>query len=113
MEYRIGMDAARLLRQARARSGLSQRALAERVGISQPMISAIEGGLQDPRHGTLDKLLRACGQELDLVLTAGEGVDATQFIAGLRRSAQARVDGAVEGSKNIEQLVRSITWKSR
>ena len=107
------MDAARLLRQARARSGLSQRALADRAGVSQPMISAIERGLQDPRHTTLDKLLRACGQELDLVLTAGEGVDATQFVAGLRASAQARVDSAVEGSKNLERMVRSITWKSR
>lgn len=72
-----------------------------------------ERGLQDPRHTTLDRLLRACGQELDLVLTAGEGVDATQFIAGLRRSAQARVDSAVEGSKSLEGMVRSMTWKSR
>ena len=111
MEYHIGMDAARLLRHARARSGLSQRALAERAGISQPMISAIERGLQDPRHTTLDKLLRACGQQLDLVLTAGEGVDPTQFIANLRLSPQARVDAAVAGSKNVERMVRSIRWK--
>src|SRR5687768_6795539 len=101
------VNAGRLLRQARARAALSQRDLAERSGISQPMISAIERGLQDPRHGTLDKLLRACGQELDLVLTAGEGVDATQFVMGLRTSPQARVDSAVEGSKNVERLVRS------
>ena len=107
------MDAARLLRQARARSGFSQRELAGRAGVSQPMISSIERGLQDPRHGTLDKLLRACGQELDLVLTAGEGVDATQFVMGLRTSPQARVDSAVEGSKNVERMVRSIRWKSR
>ncbi len=105
------MEAARLLRQARARSGLSQRALAQRAGVSQPMISAIERGLQDPRHTTLDKLLRACGQELDLVLTAGEGVDATQFVSSLRLSPQARVDVAVEGSKNLERLVRSVRWK--
>ncbi len=102
------MDAARLLRQARARSGLSQRELAGRAGISQPMISAIERGLQDPRHATLDKLLRACGQELDLVLTAGEGVDATQFMARLRFSPQERVDSGVEGSKNLERMVRSM-----
>lgn len=102
------MDAARLLRQARARSGLSQRELAGRAGVSQPMISAIERGLQDPRHATLDKLLRACGQELDLVLTAGEGVDATQFVTRLRMSAQARVDTAIAGSKNLERAVRPL-----
>ena len=111
MEYHIGMDAARLLRQARARSGLSQRALAGRAGVSQPMISAIERGLQDPRHATLDKLLRACGQELDLVLTAGEGVDATQFVAGLRASAQARVDTSIAGSKSLERAMRSVRMK--
>ena len=105
------MDAARILRQARARSGLSQRALSERTGISQPMISAIERGLQDPRHGTLDRLLRACGQELDLVLTAGEGVDATQFLMGLRMSAQARVDTSIAGSKNLERAMRSVRLK--
>ncbi len=96
MKYHIDpMDAALLLRQARARSGLSQRALAARAGIAQPMISAIERGLQDPRHGTLDKLLRACGHELDLVVRAGEGVDATQFVSSLRPSPHARVDTGV------------------
>lgn len=111
MEYHIAMDAARLLRQARARSGLSQRALGERTRVPQPMISAIERGLQDPRHRTLDKLLRACGQELDLVLKAGDGVDPTQFVANLAMSPQARVDTGVAGSKNVGRMVRSIKWK--
>ena len=111
MEYHIAVDAGRLLRQARARSGLSQRDLAGRAGVSQPMISAIERGLQDPRHTTLDRLLRACGQELDLVLKGGEGVDATQFMARLRFSPQVRVDSAVEGSKNVERTMRSLRWK--
>lgn len=111
MEYHIGVDAARLLRQARARSGLSQRELAGRARVSQPMISSIERGLQDPRHMTLDRLLRACGQELDLVLKGGEGVDATQFIERLRVSPQVRVDSAVAGSKNLERMVRSMKWK--
>ena len=105
------MDAARLLRQARARSGLSQRALGDRAGVPQPMISAIERGLQDPRYATLAKLLRACGQELDLVLNAGEGVDGTQFLSRLRMSPQARVDSAVAGSKELEQMLRSVRWK--
>jgi len=111
MKYHIDpMDAALLLRQARARSGLSQRALAARAGIAQPMISAIERGLQDPRHGTLDKLLRACGHELDLVLRVGEGVDATQFVSSLRLSPHARVETGVAGSKNLERKARSVTW---
>ena len=101
------MDAARLLRHARARSGLSQRALAGRVGISQPMISAIERGLQDPRLGTLDKLLRACGHEVDLVLRGGEGVDRTQFIPMLRMTPRQRLRAASQDAVVLAQLDRA------
>jgi len=107
MEYHIGVDAARLLRQARARSGLSQRDLAARAGVSQPMISAIERGVQDPRHGTLDKLLRACGHEVDLVLRGGEGVDRTQFLPMLRLTAAQRMRAASRDAQVIAQLDRA------
>lgn len=104
------MNAAKLLRQARARAGLSQRDLALLCGISQPMISAIERGAQDPRHGTLEKLLGACGQEVDLVLKAGEGVDPTQFIPGLRVAFQARLRASVESAKGLERFNRGSRW---
>ncbi|MEX2046980.1 MAG: helix-turn-helix domain-containing protein [Chloroflexota bacterium] len=101
------MEAARLLRQARARAGLSQRDLARLSGISQPMISAIERGLQDPRHGTLGRLLRACGQELDLVLKAGEGVDPTQYQQLLDASLRGRLASAAADARVLEQLGRA------
>lgn len=72
------------------------------------MISTIERGLQDPRLGTLDKLLRACGHEVDLVVRGGEGVDRTQFIPGLRMSPARRLAAAVAGSKNVERLGRAV-----
>lgn len=72
------------------------------------MISAIERGLQDPRHATLDRLLRACGHEVDLVLRGGEGVDRTQFVPNLRLSPAVRLATAVAGSKNVERLLRSV-----
>lgn len=106
------MDAGRHLRQARARAGLSQRDLAAVTGIPQPMISAIERGLQDPRHGTLEKLLAACGQELDLVLKGGEGVDPTQFIPGLQAALRARLRRAVEASKAMAEF-RGVLRRSR
>lgn len=102
------MKASKLLHQARARGGLSQRELSALTGVPQPMISAIERGLQDPRHGTLDKLLHACGQEVDLVLRGGEGVDPTQFIPGLKTSFQSRLRTAVESAKNLERFRRSV-----
>jgi transcriptional regulator with XRE-family HTH domain len=104
------MKASKVLRQARARAGLSQRDLSALTGIPQPMISAIERGLQDPRHGTLEKLLHACGQELDLVLKGGEGVDPTQFVPFLEAAVRQRIRAAVEGSKNVERMRRHIGW---
>lgn len=105
------MRAATILLQARARAGLSQRDLSAVTGIPQPMISAIERGLQDPRHGTLERLLKACGQELDLVLKGGEGVDPTQFIPNLRLALRERLRAAVEGAKNVEGMRRDLKWK--
>jgi transcriptional regulator with XRE-family HTH domain len=58
------MDAAALLRIARNRAGLSQRALASAAGTSQPAVAAIESGRKQPTVATLDRLLRATGTEL-------------------------------------------------
>lgn len=62
---------AKLLRDARLKAGLTQRALAEKSGVPQPTIAAIESGRQDPRATTLWKLLDACGYELELVTHSG------------------------------------------
>lgn len=87
----ITMKAATILRTARRRVGLSQRELAKKTGVPQPMISAIERGQQDPRHSTLDKLLRACGQELDIVMRGGRGIDKTQFQSSLREGPDVQL----------------------
>lgn len=100
-----------LVRQARRKAGLSQRALARRARVPQPTIAAIESGRQDPRYGTLLRLLRPSGYELDIVPRPGIGVDRTvmraqlalpvaerfrraarmaQFAATLRRAGQQR-----------------------
>lgn len=55
------MDAGTLLRDARARAGLSQRELASRAHTSQPAINRYERGVVQPRADTLDRLLVACG----------------------------------------------------
>jgi transcriptional regulator with XRE-family HTH domain len=58
------MDAAALLRAARTRAGLTQRALAGGAGTSQSAVAAIESGRKQPTVATLDRLLRAAGTEL-------------------------------------------------
>lgn len=102
--FLITMEAARLLRAARARAGLTQRALAARTAVPQPTIAAIESGAQDPRYRTLDRLLSACGQDLDLVRHGGAGEDRTLFRETLRLSPSERLAQAEQGARMLELL---------
>jgi transcriptional regulator with XRE-family HTH domain len=52
---------AALLRDARARAGLSQRQVAARAGVPQSTVSTYERGHREPTLPTLDRLLRASG----------------------------------------------------
>ena len=58
------MDAATLLRTARTRAGLTQRALAAAAGTSQSAVAAIESGRKQPTVATIERLLAAAGTEL-------------------------------------------------
>ena len=58
-----------LLREARLRAGLTQRALAQRAETSQSVVARIEQGRSDPSTATLARLLAAAGFELRAELT--------------------------------------------
>jgi len=60
--------AATLLRRARTRAGLSQRALARRAGTAQSAIARIEAGQTSPTWDTLERLLEAADVELSAQL---------------------------------------------
>ena len=59
---------ARELIAARTRAGLTQTELAERMGVSQPVVARIEGSIGSRKHApslaTLRKYADACGQRL-------------------------------------------------
>jgi transcriptional regulator with XRE-family HTH domain len=59
------MDAAVLLQEARRRSGVSRRQLAQRGGTSASTLSAYESGTSVPSVSTLERLLRAAGFEAE------------------------------------------------
>lgn len=73
-----------LLREARERAGLSQRALARRAGTSQSVVARIELGETDPGSGTLARLLAAAGFELTVRLEPIRIVD-THMLDDVRR----------------------------
>ncbi|MGH8995690.1 MAG: helix-turn-helix domain-containing protein [Acidimicrobiales bacterium] len=58
----------RVLIHARRRLGLSQRALAERMGTTQSAVSELERGGQDPRLSTLQRYARGVDCALHLAL---------------------------------------------
>lgn len=60
------MSSAALVRELRARHGLSEAALAYRAGSTQQAISRIERGLVSPTVEMLARLTAACGEELRL-----------------------------------------------
>ena len=90
------MIPSKALRQARRRAGLTQRELASRTHVPQSTIARIEAADVDPRFATLDKLLRACGEELDVVGRRGDGVDRTLLAENLTRNPEARLRSGYE-----------------
>ncbi|MHB1468155.1 MAG: helix-turn-helix domain-containing protein [Solirubrobacteraceae bacterium] len=74
---RCSLDAAALLRAARARQGISQRRLALRAGTSQDAISRIERGVESPTLERLGHLLAVLGERLELNVTRLAGVEQT------------------------------------
>lgn len=60
------MTPGQLIRDARRSAGLSQQALASRMGTTQSAIAGLEADRSSPRVATLERALRACGRELSL-----------------------------------------------
>lgn len=57
----------------RASQGLSQTAVAERMGTSQPVVARLEAGDLDSRISTLERYADAVGVELEIRLTDRSG----------------------------------------
>ena len=62
------MDAARAIRRARSRAGLSLRGLARLAGTSHSTLAAYEAGRKVPTVDTLVRIVRAAGYEFDVRL---------------------------------------------
>src|SRR5436305_5986332 len=59
------MTAGQLIREARLRAGLSQREVGQRLGRPGPQIARWESGTVDPGFAVVQRVLRACGFDLD------------------------------------------------
>jgi transcriptional regulator with XRE-family HTH domain len=96
--------AARMLRYARVKAGLSQRELAERASVPQPTVARIESGAVTPRVDTLDKLLRAAGYMLEIDVLRGEGVDTALIDQMLDYDPPERLRRAEQEARALRRL---------
>jgi transcriptional regulator with XRE-family HTH domain len=102
------MEHHEVLRAARHRARLSQRELAARTGIAQPTIARIERGLVDPRVGTVDRLLEACGARLSVEPLPGHGIDRTQMRELLLLTPRERVESLRRDAAGLAALDRAV-----
>jgi len=98
------MKAARALRWARLTAGLSQRQLADRSGVPQSTVGRIEAGSIDPRVGTLSRLLRACGFDLEVLERIGQGIDRTLMRPTPPEGAADRLRRVSAEARNLARL---------
>jgi transcriptional regulator with XRE-family HTH domain len=89
------MEAATLVRRARADAGLTQEQLARRLGVTQAALARLERSGANPTVATLDRVLRAAGRRLDLRLGRPEpAVDATLLREALAMTPAERLAAA-------------------
>lgn len=93
------MEASKILREARQSAGLSQRALAGRSGVSARSIAGIESGARRPSVVLLNRVLAACGQQLDVQdLALGGELACEHLREHLHRSLTDRWTAAAEAT---------------
>jgi transcriptional regulator with XRE-family HTH domain len=103
------MRAGELVRELRARHGLSQTALAYRAGTTQQAISRIEKGLVSPTAEMLARLAAACGEELVLdARPRGVPFDDDQ----LANQAQRPIGSRLELALGWDQFAGEIAGKA-
>jgi predicted transcriptional regulator len=94
----------------REQSGLTQRELAEAAGVSQPLISRIEGKSVDPRASTLRSVLGALDDREGVDTTTRESEPSDRSIPE-RESSENRgtSDVLAEIEAEFDKLQQSIT----
>ena len=102
------MDARSIVLEARLGAGLAQRELARQSGVPQASISRIERALVSPRTETLDRLLRACGRDVGLVLRPGTGLDRSLIRDKLRLTTAERARLAVKEWEKTRAFDRAV-----
>ncbi|MGH7526099.1 MAG: helix-turn-helix domain-containing protein [Gemmatimonadales bacterium] len=93
-----------LLREARTRAGLTQRALARRARTAQSVVARIEAGTTSPSWNTLVRLLAASGFDLDGRLEV-RPVRKSHMLADVARILRLSPEERLLELRNVSQFV--------
>jgi transcriptional regulator with XRE-family HTH domain len=91
------MNGGQFVREARRRAGITQRTLASKAGVSQPLVARIESGQVEPSFERLLDLVRACGFDLDVHVVPLDEDAWTLAEQGARLDPDARLDRLLAG----------------
>lgn len=88
----MGTEPAQTIRAARQQSGLTQSALAKRLGTSQAAVAQLETPGSNPTVSTLERVLYAAGHELEIdAKPTKPNVDLTLIARQLRMTPAQRL----------------------
>jgi transcriptional regulator with XRE-family HTH domain len=99
------MTPGQLIRDARRSAGLSQQALASRMGTTQSAVAGLESDRSSPRVSTLERALRACGRELSLsVREPKSSIDETLVFENLKLTPEQRLRAFQASYDNVREF---------
>ncbi len=105
------MSPREILIQARNAAGLTQTALAQRLGTTQSAVARLESPTANPRVATLERALRACDHQLEFhARPVRSSIDETLVFENLRISPGERIkrfETAYAGIREIALAGRS------
>ena len=94
-----------LIRDARRSAGLSQAALASRLGTTQSAVARLERDGTSPRVETLERALAACGRKLDLTARPRQrSIDETLVARMLRIPPGERIKSFERSYANVREI---------
>jgi transcriptional regulator with XRE-family HTH domain len=103
------MSSGQVLREARARHGVSQAELAVRAGTTQSAISRIERDHVSPSVETLRELLFLLGEDLEIVSRARDwGIDRTLVDERLALTPAQRLDYGLAFAKQAIEISPNV-----
>ena len=101
------LNAPVIVREARTRAGLSQRALAERAGTAQSVVARVESGVTNPTAETLLRLVEAAGFDVHAEITPTPVVG-THMLDDVERILRLSPEERLIEVRNVSRFVHDV-----